>query len=140
MMKKSNDGFVRADKIDLRSIDEQLQKHLNKVLIMQKNKQIEKENDNHVHLYKSGSAINSLHTDTKFISAFKKKKKQEWEIEPSKLIIKSVIARGTFGTVHRGIYHNQDVAVKLLNLREEGQRTIAEVASLRTAFTQEVAV
>jgi hypothetical protein len=38
------------------------------------------------------------------------KERQEWEIDPSNLIIKSVIARGTFGTVHRGIYDGQDVA------------------------------
>ncbi|MBA0697542.1 hypothetical protein Goari_021080, partial [Gossypium aridum] len=37
-------------------------------------------------------------------------RRQEWEIDPSKLIIKSVIARGTFGTVHRGMYDGQDVA------------------------------
>ncbi|XP_039068632.1 serine/threonine-protein kinase STY13-like [Hibiscus syriacus] len=38
-------------------------------------------------------------------------RRQEWEIDPSKLVIKGVIARGTFGTVHRGIYDGQDVAV-----------------------------
>ncbi|PNX66127.1 serine/threonine-protein kinase HT1-like protein, partial [Trifolium pratense] len=38
------------------------------------------------------------------------KQRQEWEIDPSNLIIKTVIARGTFGTVHRGIYDGQDVA------------------------------
>lgn len=36
--------------------------------------------------------------------------KQDWEIDPSKLIIKQVIAPGAFGTVHRGIYDGQDVA------------------------------
>ena len=36
--------------------------------------------------------------------------RQEWEIDPAKLLIKSVIARGTFGTVHRGVYDGQDVA------------------------------
>ncbi|KAE8021550.1 hypothetical protein FH972_007431 [Carpinus fangiana] len=66
--------------------------------------------------------------------------RHEWEIDPSKLIIKGVIARGTFGTVHRGIYDGQDVAVKLLDWGEEGHRSDAEIASLRAAFTQEVAV
>ncbi|CAN4093522.1 unnamed protein product [Withania somnifera] len=66
--------------------------------------------------------------------------KHAWEIDPSKLIIKTVIARGAFGTVHRGIYDGQDVAVKLLDWGEEGQRSQAEVSSVRTAFTQEVSV
>nr|KYP56298.1 Serine/threonine-protein kinase HT1 [Cajanus cajan] len=106
-MKETSDGFVRADQIDLKSIDEQLQRHLNKV----------------------HTAVVNF-----------KKRKQDWEIDPSKLIIKSPIARGTFGTVHRGVYDTQDVAVKLLDWGEEGQRTEAEVASLRAAFTQEVVV
>ena len=35
-MKEGNDGFVRADQIDLKSIDEQLERHLSKVLMKQK--------------------------------------------------------------------------------------------------------
>ncbi|KAL0364594.1 UNVERIFIED_CONTAM: Serine/threonine-protein kinase STY13 [Sesamum angustifolium] len=66
-----------------------------------------------------------------------RRQRHEWEIDPSKLIIKGVIARGTFGTVHRGVYDGQDVAVKLLDWGEEGHRTEAEIASLRAAFTQE---
>ena len=42
-------------------------------------------------------------------------RKQEWEINPSKLIIKGIIARGIFGTVHYGIYDGRDVTVKLLD-------------------------
>ncbi|KAI7754080.1 hypothetical protein M8C21_009595 [Ambrosia artemisiifolia] len=67
-------------------------------------------------------------------------KRQEWEIDPSKLIIKSVLARGTFGTVHRGLYDGLDVAVKLLDWGEEGHRSEAEIQALRAAFTQEVVV
>ncbi|KAF1867082.1 hypothetical protein Lal_00049510 [Lupinus albus] len=137
-MKENSDGFVRADQIDLKSIDEQLERHLNKVLTMDKKKHIEEEDGNRVHMH-SGSASNSPIAATKFRSPFKKQR-QEWEIDPSKLIIRSVIARGTFGTVYRGIYDTQDVAVKLLDWGEEGQRTEAEVASLRAAFIQEVAV
>nr|GMC97370.1 serine/threonine-protein kinase STY13-like [Ipomoea batatas] len=66
--------------------------------------------------------------------------RHDWEIDPSKLLIKSVISRGTFGTVHRGIYDGLDVAVKLLDWGEEGQRLEAEIASLRMAFSQEVSV
>ncbi|CAA6665498.1 unnamed protein product [Spirodela intermedia] len=68
------------------------------------------------------------------------REKPEWEIDPSKLVIKGAIARGTFGTVHRGVYDGLDVAVKLLDWGEEGARTEAEIASLRAAFTQEVVV
>lgn len=37
-MKESNDGFVRADQIDLTSLDEQLERHLNRACTMEKNK------------------------------------------------------------------------------------------------------
>ena len=33
-----------------------------------------------------------------------------WEVDFTKISLKKVIARGTFGTVHRGIYEGQDVA------------------------------
>ncbi|KAH7532530.1 hypothetical protein FEM48_Zijuj04G0029900 [Ziziphus jujuba var. spinosa] len=142
-------GYVRADQIDLKSLDEQLQRHLSRAWTMEKNKKREEEENE------------ARPTATR----------QEWEIDPTKLIIKSVIARGTFGTVHRGVYDGQDVAgiyflfffvfsisptspfslysykfygfwmfIKLLDWGEEGHRSEAEIASLRAAFTQEVAV
>ncbi|KAJ0755100.1 putative dual-specificity kinase TKL-Pl-4 family [Helianthus annuus] len=111
----NNDGFVRADQIDLKSLDEQLERHLTRVWTMEKNK------NNHPH----------PPTATK---------RQEWEIDPSKLIIKSALARGTYGTVHRGVYDGVDVAVKLLDWGEEGHRSEAEIQTLRAAFTQEVVV
>lgn len=77
-MMKEGDGFVRADQIDLKELDAQLERHLSRAWTMEKNAE--------------------------------KKPRQEWEIDPDKLIIKTVIARGTFGTVHRGIYDGQDVA------------------------------
>ncbi|CDP02127.1 unnamed protein product [Coffea canephora] len=115
-------GFVRADQIDLKSIDEQLQRHLSRAWTMEKNK---KNTDDNGQGEDGGRGIPITY---------------DWEIDPSKLIIKSVIARGTFGTVHRGIYDGLDVAVKLLDWGEEGQRTEGEIASLRAAFTQEVSV
>ncbi|GMQ10265.1 hypothetical protein CsSME_00053336 [Camellia sinensis var. sinensis] len=120
-MEKSSDGFVRADQIDLKSLDEQLEKHLSRAWTMEKNKKKQPDSD---------STTAEAAT----------RQRQEWEIDPSKLIIKGVLARGTFGTVHRGVYDGQDVAVKLLDWGEEGHRTDAEIASLRAAFTQEVAV
>lgn len=91
-MKESSDGFVRADQIDLKSIDEQLERHLNKALAI-----------DHI-----DDVSNSVVTGDGAV--FNKNQRQEWEIDPSSLIIKSVIARGTFGTVHRGVYDAQDVA------------------------------
>eukprot|EP01018_Ginkgo_biloba_P013750 Gb_27646 [translate_table: standard] len=75
-MKKS-DVFFRADQIDLKSLDEQLQKHMIRAWTMEKES---------------------------------RRPREEWEIDPTKLVVKSVIARGTYGTVHRGVYDGQDVA------------------------------
>ncbi|KAK3005155.1 hypothetical protein RJ639_017161 [Escallonia herrerae] len=136
-MKENNnsDGFVRADQIDLKSLDEQLERHLNRAWTMEKNKKKQSDSDYSTTTYHPT-------TTTAFATAVvaTPRRRQEWEIDPSKLIIKGVLARGTFGTVHRGIYDGQDVAVKLLDWGEEGHRTEAEIASLRAAFTQEVAV
>ncbi|KAL6960616.1 hypothetical protein U1Q18_038380 [Sarracenia purpurea var. burkii] len=120
-MKEGNDGFVRADQIDLKRLDEQLQRHLSRAWTMEKKKKEEQQEEQ--------QQVSRRPTI-----------RQEWEIDPSKLIIKSVIARGSFATVHRGVYDAQDVAVKLLEWGEEGHRTEAEIASLRAAFTQEVSV
>ena len=128
---------------DIKRIDEQLQRHLNRVWAMQNH-----DKENKVSLTQ----------------------KQDWEIDSTKLIIKQVIAHGAFGTVHRGLYDGQDVAgncnfeASFLSLRdfrfrfqwphfflyykflvkvldwEEEQRTEAEIALLRTAFRQEVSV
>jgi len=45
--------------------------------------------------------------------------KEDWEIDASKLHIRYVVAKGTYGTVYRGTYDGQDVAgifIKLVNL------------------------
>ncbi|QHO12666.1 Serine/threonine-protein kinase [Arachis hypogaea] len=137
-MKEGNDGFVRADQIDLKTIDEQLERHLNKVLTIEKNKQ--KQDGEEQQQQQDVVAVATATKLKSVVSSSFKKQRQEWEIDPSNLIIKGVIARGTFGTVHRGVYDGQDVAVKMLDYGEEGQRTDAEIAALRSAFTQEVAV
>ncbi|XP_047955070.1 serine/threonine-protein kinase STY13-like [Salvia hispanica] len=127
-MEKASNGFVRADQIDLKSLDEQLERHLNRALTLEKSRKSQTQDDFSLPSFSASTA------------AVVRRPRQEWEIDPSKLIIKSVLARGTFGTVHRGIYDGQDVAVKLLDWGEEGHRTEAEIQSLRAAFTQEVAV
>ncbi|KAJ6817705.1 serine/threonine-protein kinase HT1-like [Iris pallida] len=105
------DMFFRADKIDLKSLDVQLENELNKVWSKGKGK-----------------------------GAGKELPKEEWEIDPLKLTIRYEVARGTYGTVYRGTYDGQDVAVKLLDWGEDGLATDAETASLRASFQQEVAV
>ncbi|KAI3670060.1 hypothetical protein L6452_41653 [Arctium lappa] len=171
-------GFLRADQIDLKSLDEQLQRHLtttgtrrarsfdkNSTSInltisgvnfstnpASYNQQQKPDNYHHHHHHlqhnrhgldgdgggnRDGNNTSRLKIDTNCIN---RRQRQDWEIDPSKLVIKSVIARGSFGTVHRGVYDGLDVAVKLLDWGEEGHRTDAEIASLRAAFTQEVVV
>ncbi|KAJ6810455.1 serine/threonine-protein kinase HT1-like [Iris pallida] len=125
-------GFVRADQIDLKSIDEQLERHLTRALTLEKQQQQQKQQKKKGH--------GGDEEEEGGGGEGRRRERLEWEIDPSKLVIKTAIARGTFGTVHRGIYDGQDVAVKLLDWGEEGTRTEAEIAYLRSAFSQEVAV
>ncbi|KAG5580687.1 hypothetical protein H5410_051314 [Solanum commersonii] len=60
--------------------------------------------------------------------------REVWEIGPSKLEIRYLVAQGTYGTVYRGTYDNQDVAVKLLDWGKDGMTTAAETAALRASF------
>ncbi|KAM7501369.1 hypothetical protein LguiB_000273 [Lonicera macranthoides] len=106
----NKDLYLRADKIDFKSWDVQLEKHLSKVWSREK----DSEGNN--------------------------TKKEEWEIDLAKLDIRNVIAHGTYGTVYRGNYDGQDVAVKVLDWGEEGIATAAETTALRSSFRQEVAV
>lgn len=106
-MKKS-DVFFRADKIDLKNLDKQLEKHMSRTWTMETREA--------------------------------RRPKEEWEIDPTKLVINNAIARGTYGIVHRGIYDGQDVAVKLLDFGQQESKTDAELASLRASFQQEVSV
>ena len=94
-------GYVRADQIDLKSLDEQLQRHLSRAWTMEKNKNRKEEGEEGGG--RGGGGAEQLRPSNTA-------RRQEWEIDPSKLIIKGVIASGTFGTVHRGIYDCQDVA------------------------------
>lgn len=70
------DMLFRADKIDLKSLDMQLEKHLSWVWSRNESQ----------------------------------RPKEEWEIDLSKLDMRNLIAQGTYGSVYRGTYDNQDVA------------------------------
>ncbi|CAO2170764.1 unnamed protein product [Urochloa humidicola] len=123
-------GFVRADQIDLKSLDEQLERHLGRPA---------ERGVGTVPGPGSRRSESSARLGPEELTPLRRCR-EDWEIDPAKLIIKSVIARGTFGTVHRGVYDGQDVAVKLLDWGEDGHRSEQEIAALRSAFAQEVAV
>ncbi|KAL8105067.1 serine/threonine-protein kinase 52-like [Apium graveolens] len=102
-----NDMIFRADRVDLKNLDVQLEKHLNRV-----------------------QPINSKpHLPT-----------EDWELDLSKLDIRYYKARGSYGTVYRGTYDKQDVAVKLLDWGDDGKATSKQTAAVRAAFRQEVSV
>ncbi|XP_076958861.1 serine/threonine-protein kinase 54-like [Bidens hawaiensis] len=63
---------------------------------------------------------------------------EEWEIDLTKLDIKNVIA--DHGTVYKGVYDDQDVAVKVLDWSDGGGITAAQAFALRGTFEREVAV
>ncbi|KAL8481721.1 hypothetical protein ACS0TY_028025 [Phlomoides rotata] len=106
----SKDMIFRADKIDLKNLDVQLEKHLSRVW----SRNVEGQTNQRL--------------------------KEVWEIDPMKLEIRYLVAQGTYGTVYRGTYNGQDVAVKLLDWGEDGMASAAETAALRASFKQEVSV
>ncbi|KAJ9552794.1 hypothetical protein OSB04_016839 [Centaurea solstitialis] len=65
-------------------------------------------------------------------------KMEEWEIDLGKLDIKNVVAHGTYGSVYKGVYDDQDVAVKVLDWGEDDHASAAK--TLRASFQQEVSV
>ncbi|KAH0723849.1 hypothetical protein KY290_006567 [Solanum tuberosum] len=91
----SSDMIIRADKIDLKSLDVQLEKHLSRVW----STNVENQNQ---------------------------RPREVWEIDPSKLEIRYLVAQGTYA--------------KLLDWGEDGMTTAAETAALRASFQQEVTV
>ena len=93
-MKERSEGFVREE---IKRIDEQLQRNLSL-------RSMQKQRLNDKGMQKQQNLEDNEKKKVRFTE------KQDWEIDPSKLIIKQVIAPGAFGTVHRGIYDGQDVA------------------------------
>ncbi|KAJ4896469.1 Protein kinase superfamily protein [Raphanus sativus] len=87
-----------------------------------------------------GQTSSSSSAAVKSSTSTKASMMHEWEIDLSKLDMKHVLAHGTYGTVYRGVYAGQQVAVKVLDWGEDGQSTAAETTALRASFEQEVAV
>lgn len=80
----NKDTLVRADQIDLKNFDMQLEKQLTR----------------------GGFSVSRLREG----EAHVKEEEEEWEIDLAKLDIRNVIAHGTYGTVYRGVYDGLDVA------------------------------
>ena len=92
-------GFVRADQIDLKSLDEQLERHLGR-----------QERGGPAAAQPGSRRGEPARLGEGHLSLPQQRRREDWEVDPAKLVIKGVIARGTFGTVHRGVYDGHDVA------------------------------
>ncbi|KAK9064503.1 hypothetical protein SSX86_015885 [Deinandra increscens subsp. villosa] len=71
----------------------------------------------------------------------REQQQQQWQetIDPDKLVLGKVIGRGTFGVVHKGSYHGQTVAVKVLDFGNKGV-TKASMESMKNDFMKEVSL
>ncbi|KAD7478885.1 hypothetical protein R6Q59_005303 [Mikania micrantha] len=68
-----------------------------------------------------------------------KRQQEQWQetVDPLKLVLGKVIGRGSFGVVHKGSYHGQTVAVKVLDFGNKGV-TKALIESMKNEFMKEV--
>ena len=80
-------GFVRADQIDLKSLDEQFERHLGRPAERGVGPTSGMGNRRGESARLGPEELTPL-----------RRCREDWEIDPAKLVIKGVIARGTFGT------------------------------------------
>ncbi|CAB4264389.1 unnamed protein product [Prunus armeniaca] len=114
-----------APKIDVKSLDEKLE-NFHRLYSIKKKKEL--------HDKESNKVINMR------AMAAKEAPQEEWQmIIREKLVVKQVFASGGFGSVHKGIYDGQEVAVKVMEWGED-RRTKCEIASLKKDFRQEVSI
>ncbi|KAL6894074.1 hypothetical protein ACP4OV_008172 [Aristida adscensionis] len=119
-----NDVYVRADKIDLKNLDVQLERTRSRAWLERQRSA------------RAGAAAATA-TAAAPTPAPARPPLLEWEIDVAKLEIQSQVAHGTFGVVYRGTYDGRDVAVKVLDWGQEG---LDSSAKHREAFEKEVAV
>ncbi|BFG16444.1 hypothetical protein CerSpe_027180 [Prunus speciosa] len=108
-----------AAKIDLKCLDEQLE-NLHRMYSMKKKKGLHGEENKVINV--RAVAAKEVHEE------------EDWKIIREKLVVKQVFACGGFGSVDKGIYDGQEVAVKVVECGEDGQRRKADTASLKKDF------
>ena len=96
---------MRAEQIDLKSLDEQLERHLGR-----QERGEDAPSQPGSRRGESPRLGEPKPTPPQQQQQQRRRRREDWEVDPAKLVIKGVIARGTFGTVHRGVYDGQDVA------------------------------
>ncbi|KAK9064502.1 hypothetical protein SSX86_015884 [Deinandra increscens subsp. villosa] len=85
--------------------------------------------------------FNRAQDHDRIITSQRERQQQQWQetIDPHKLVLGKVIGRGAFGVVHKGSYHGQTVAVKVLDFGNKGV-TEASVESMKNDFMKEVSL
>ncbi|KAI3730414.1 hypothetical protein L1987_61584 [Smallanthus sonchifolius] len=65
---------------------------------------------------------------------------QQWQdtIDPLKLVLGKVIGRGAFSVVHKGSYHGQTVAVKVVDFGQKGVTKASILEAMKIDFMKEV--
>ncbi|KAI3717425.1 hypothetical protein L1987_69030 [Smallanthus sonchifolius] len=83
--------------------------------------------------------FNRVQSDHDHITQQKLQEQQQWQetIDPLKLVLGKVVGRGAFGVVHKGSYHGQTVAVKVLDFGNKGV-TKASMEAMKRDFIKEV--
>nr|GEZ44096.1 ribonuclease H-like domain-containing protein [Tanacetum cinerariifolium] len=88
----------------------------------------------------SHESNNLLKSHRDLVRQKQKPQQQEWveTIDPSKLLLGNVIGRGSFAVVHKGSYHSQTVAVKVLDFGDK--KTKVSMERMKNDFEKEVGI